>query len=123
MLTTDLYPHFQRHGPSSTIEIGQDHNYLIRLSDLMLLLEGGVMAVPEIALRDLSQRSKSDRSAAVVTTVQVVYFVVLTLGRLASGLPISILEVSTLAFIFCAVFIQFFWWHNRSTYAALRLCN
>ena len=43
-----------------------------------------------------------------------------TIGRIASRLSISLLEVGTLAFVFCAVCIEFCWWSKSLD---LRICT
>ena len=112
LLICDQAPVFQRHGTESTLEVGREGRYIIRLDDLTLLLDEDVLVVPDIPLRDIKERSKSDRFAGVVTICQVIYFVAVSFGRLGSGLPLSILEISTLAFVSCAILIEFFWWHK-----------
>ena len=84
--------------------------FTIRLEDLILLLEADLLPLPNIHIHDLLERSKNDLFAQVVTALQVLHFVVYTFGRLGSNLPISTLEISTLAFACCAAFIEFFWW-------------
>lgn len=111
-LITDEHPVFQRQGTNSTLEVGRDNQYTIRLDDLILLLDERVLQVPEIYIRDLKERSKSDRFAGAVTICQVIYFVAVSFGRIGSQLPISILEISTLAFVSCAILIELFWWHK-----------
>lgn len=76
------------------------------------LLEEGVIEVPEISKRSIDDRSKTDVLARCITALQVVWFATEKFARLASDLPIALLELSTLAFIACAAMIGFFWWHK-----------
>ena len=84
--------------------------FTIRLDDLILLLKADLLSIPNICIHDLEERSKNDQSARVITSLQVLYFVVQVFGRLGSDLPISTLEISTLAFVCCAALIEYFWW-------------
>lgn len=96
-------------------EIWESNNDLwitIRLDDLIVLLKADIIPLPNIQLHDLEERSKSDAFARFITTFQVLYFVVHTIGRVGSNLPISHLEISTLAFVCCAALVEGFWWHK-----------
>ncbi|KAJ9602518.1 hypothetical protein H2200_013061 [Cladophialophora chaetospira] len=84
----------------------------IRLEELITLMKADIVPLPTVTLQDLEERSKQDRFARVITSVQVFYFVVNCCQRTGSNLPISTLEVSTLAFICCGAFIEFFWWRK-----------
>lgn len=86
--------------------------YDIRHDDLIVSMKNGVLPRPSIPASELQERSKNDRFAQLVTLFQIVYFTTITFGRLAAGLPVSTLEISTLAFISCAAFIEYFWWHK-----------
>ena len=94
------------------LELDNGVRFTIRLNDLILLMEADLLPLPNIRIHDLDERSKNDQFARVVTSLQVLYFVVQFLGRLGSNLPVSTLEVSTLAFICCAAFVEYFWWNK-----------
>lgn len=99
-------------GNSNFQKLDNGVRYTIRLHDLVLLLKADVFPVPEIRLQDLKERSKNDHFARVVTTLQVLCFVVHSFGRLGSHLPISTLELSTLAYVCCAALIEYLWWNK-----------
>ena len=87
--------------------------YTIRLDDLALLVSEGVLSsMPEIQSHDLEERSTMNHFAWIVTLLQVIRFVAVAFARIGGGLPISTLEVATLASIFCAAWIQYFWWNK-----------
>lgn len=94
------------------VELGNGMLFTIRLEDLILLLKADVLPLHDIQIHDLEERSKSDKFARVVTSIQALYFVVNSVGRVGSRLLISPLEVSSLAFICCAAFVEFFWWNK-----------
>lgn len=89
------------------LEEDENVRFTIRLHDLILLMKANVLPLPDIRLQDLKERSKNDTFVQVITTLQILYFVVHSLG---SRLPISTLELSTLAFVCCAALVEFFWW-------------
>ena len=84
--------------------------YPIYMDDLLILLRSQIIQLPEITEQELEERSKSDNFARFITAFHVITFVAHSFGRLGSGLPISPLEVSTLAFVCPAAAIEFFWW-------------
>jgi hypothetical protein len=99
-------------GNDDILELDDGVRFTIRLNHLILLMKADLLPLPNIRIHDLEERSKNDQFARVVTSLQVLYFVVRSFGRLGSNLPISTLEVSTLAFICCAAFIEYFWWNK-----------
>jgi hypothetical protein len=90
--------------------VPQDHG--IYMDDLIILVREKILEPPRISLHSLEERSKTDNFARFITIGHVIIFIISTIGRLASGLPISLLEVGTLAFVFCAACIEFFWWNK-----------
>lgn len=99
--------------PSGTIiEPEKGIRYDIRHDDLILSVQNRLLKSPDVSASELKERSKNDRFAQVITVLQIVYFTSVTFGRVASRLPISPLEVSTLAFVCCAAFVEYFWWHK-----------
>lgn len=99
-------------GNDDVLELDDGVRFIIRLDDLILLMKADLLPLPNIRIHDLEERSKKDQFARVVTSLQVLYFLVHSFGRLGSNLPISTLEVSTLAFTCCAVLIEYFWWNK-----------
>lgn len=63
----------------------------------------------EITEAELRERGKNDSFARSITAVHGIYFVILTFGRLGSGLPISELEVATLPFVCFGAAKDLFW--------------
>lgn len=99
-------------GNTNIVELEDEARYTIRLNDLIVLIKADVLTLPDMTIDELKERSKNDQFARVVTSFQVLYFVIRSFGRLGSGLPLSTLEISTLAFICCAIFIEYFWWNK-----------
>lgn len=103
---------FQASRTGTTLEIKDGVQYVIRSKDLRTLVAERVVKLPEIPKESIHERSKTDIFARCITAFQVLWFAIETFARLASHNPISLLELSTLAFIACSAMIGFFWWHK-----------
>lgn len=68
--------------------------------------------MPEISLDEIRTVNKADGLARFVTLVQMTWFCIASIGRGASGLTFSTLEVTTLAFIYCTLHTFFSWYHK-----------
>lgn len=71
--------------------------------------------LPDIRKEDIVDKSKSDSIAKSVVCLQAGWMIVQILGRLALGLPITLLEINTLGHILCALIIYLLWWHKPQT--------
>jgi len=91
---------------------GAPQDQKIYTDDLIILVREKILEPPRISVHSLQERSKTDNFARFITIIHVIIFIIATIGRLAGGLPISLLEVGTLAFVFCAACIEFFWWNK-----------
>ncbi|KFY00162.1 hypothetical protein O988_03458 [Pseudogymnoascus sp. VKM F-3808] len=56
--------------------------------------------------------NKSDSLAKLIIIVQVAWFVAQIISRAAENLPISQLEIGTVAFVGCTLMTTCFWWHK-----------
>lgn len=56
--------------------------------------------------------NKSDSLAKLIIIIQVTWFVAQIISRAAEKLPISQLEMGTVAFVGCTLMTTFFWWHK-----------
>jgi len=84
---------------SDIIELEDGFRFTIRLEDLISLIKADVLSAPDINIHDLEERNKNDQFARVITFIQVLYFVFQFFGRLGYNLPISTLELSTMALL------------------------
>ncbi|KIK53919.1 hypothetical protein GYMLUDRAFT_922503 [Collybiopsis luxurians FD-317 M1] len=66
-----------------------------------------IARIPEAEIKD---RSHSDGFSKLIAVMQTTWFVVQLFARWAEGLPVTELEVMTLAFAAMNVLIYFFWW-------------
>ena len=73
------------------------------------LIDHGYLELPSLSVEDIGDKSKSDRLARVITCAQITWFLLQAFGRVAQGLAITTLEISTVAFVFCTFGTYFFW--------------
>ena len=74
--------------------------------------------------RDLDDKSKSDVVGKAITCLQVAKTLVLIIGRLVYGLDVSLLEVTTAAYIALTLLAYLFWFkkpYNVATYQTVEL--
>lgn len=73
-----------------------------------LLAECGYL--PNISEEEILDKSKTDCLGRLISLLQAIWMLAQTLGRVAANLPITLLEVNTLAHVLCALIIFFLWW-------------
>lgn len=113
VITLNSSPRFQASRTGATIDLKDDGvQFVIRSKDLRILIAEGIIQLPEISKRSIQDRSKTDVFARCITVFQVTWFATDKFARLATHLPICLLELSTLAFVACSAMIVFFWWSN-----------
>lgn len=75
-----------------------------------LLAESGLL--PDIEKEDILDKSKSDGLSKCLACVQAAWMIVEVIGRRRGGLQITLLEINTLAHVFCALITYVIWWHK-----------
>ncbi|SCN92229.1 unnamed protein product [Fusarium fujikuroi] len=75
----------------------------------LLDIEPDTFRLPESEIKDLS---KADVITKAFAIIQCTWLVVQSICRTAQGCSISLLELATLAFIFCAFIMHIFWWNK-----------
>jgi hypothetical protein len=73
---------------------------------LALAREGHFLDIPGDAIKD---KSKADGLAKTLVLLQVGWMIVQLIGRKATGLPITLLEVHTLVHVACALIMYILW--------------
>lgn len=63
-----------------------------------------------ITEKEIRDKGKADGLIKIVTLSQILWLLVQSIARLIQGLPLTTLEVSTLAYIPCAASIYWLWW-------------
>ncbi|KAI3319255.1 hypothetical protein HD806DRAFT_525570 [Xylariaceae sp. AK1471] len=81
-------------------------------SQLAYLVRHRYLPIPRIDLSDIRAVNKADGLARAVTLGQMLWFTIYCIGRAASHLSLTPLELETLAFILCTIHTFFFWYHK-----------
>ena len=68
--------------------------------------------LPFINAETIKARSKADQLAKLLVCFQAVWMVIQVVARKAEGLPVTLLELNTLAHVSCAVVLYVLWWHK-----------
>lgn len=76
----------------------------------LLLAKCGFL--PYISERDILDKSKADNVSKLLSLLQALWMLFQILGRLIARLPVTLLEVNTLAHIICAIIIYLLWWNK-----------
>ena len=76
------------------------------------LLENGYIKLPTTHRRDILDKNKADAVVRVITSIQIVYFLLNAVGRAFQNLFITTLELTTLAFVFSALGTFYCWFHK-----------
>ncbi|KAL2040564.1 hypothetical protein N7G274_006543 [Stereocaulon virgatum] len=79
---------------------------------LIEAMRSGKVREPPISEEELSSRSKSDWVLKLVAICQITWFALQTFFRRAKHVPITALEMLTVAFVFCSIFIYAFCWNQ-----------
>ena len=66
--------------------------------------------LPKISKEDILDKNKSDNLSKMISIVQALWMLAQIIGRLIVDLPVTLLEVNTLAHIMCAIIIYILWW-------------
>jgi hypothetical protein len=70
------------------------------------------LSYPRISRTTIWDKNKADGFARLLTTLQMIWFLVQIVGRAIQRLAVTTLELSTLSFIFCTINTLFFWTHK-----------
>ncbi|CAG5144639.1 uncharacterized protein ALTATR162_LOCUS1580 [Alternaria atra] len=66
--------------------------------------------IPDISEEAIEDKSKASALAKTLVCLQATWFVVETIGRLATSYPISLLEMNTLVHALCCLAVYIAWW-------------
>ncbi|KAK6339321.1 hypothetical protein TWF718_008742 [Orbilia javanica] len=73
------------------------------------LITHGHLDYPNTTTREISDKSKQDTIAKVITCLQIGYIILQCIGRTAQGLVITTMELSTLAIVACSILTSVCW--------------
>ncbi|KAK3370969.1 hypothetical protein B0T24DRAFT_680108 [Lasiosphaeria ovina] len=97
----DFVWHLKGDGDSTSPTTDQDGSDII-----------GWRITNELTEEDIKGQSRSDAFTKLFAVVQSTWLVVQSIARAYRGLAITQLELATIAFIFCAILMYGFWWHQ-----------
>ena len=91
---------------------GDRQLYIFRVKELIWLTENGVLTIPEVTLDELHDKSNADWLVKGIALAQSAWFMLQICARVNQKLPITTLELATVAFIGCTGMMYFFWWNK-----------
>lgn len=94
---------------------------VLDVSLLYQLLHNKAIDTPIVTERDLQDRSKGDSISKAIIVLQTTWFMVQCIARAAQGLPLSELEVLTLAFAVMNAVTYAVWW-NKPQGVEMAIC-
>lgn len=84
--------------------------YRLSATKLMDGFNDGSIPLPTITKEEIADKSKADWVVKTLVSVQVLWFLLQLLGRAVQNLPVTTLELFTLAIISCAIVTYSLWW-------------
>ncbi|KAF9004243.1 hypothetical protein BDQ17DRAFT_1354839 [Cyathus striatus] len=82
------------------------------INSVLDLLDSGDISFPNITEADIQDKSKANGLSKIIVATQSLWFIVQCIGRLARGLSLAPLEVTTLAVTACTFMLSIIWWHK-----------
>ncbi|CAI7572942.1 unnamed protein product [Penicillium glandicola] len=86
--------------------------YRVHSGNVVPFINAGVIKRSHLKSREIKDRAKADSLAKVFTLLQSFWVTCNIIARRAYDLPISPLEISTVAYVACAVIAYSMWWHK-----------
>ena len=84
----------------------------ISVCGLSYIVKKAPELIPDIAEKQIKDKSKADSLAKFIVCLQAVWFCVQCISRISQRKAISLLELNTFAHAFCALLIYALWWHK-----------
>ena len=93
---------------------GDEKRFVLNPSGVSCVIKYYPNLIPNLPALSLWDRSKTDSIAKALLIIQVLYFCASCIIRRAKDLPLSLLEITTLAHAVCALLTYFVWWCKPS---------
>jgi len=106
---TRMHCHYANMGG---IFIESEHQHVDAQGLLFLASRGHLPEEPGISEKTIEDKTKADYFLKTIACMQALWFVIQCLGRAAQKLPLSTLELSTVAFVVMA-FANYFFWRDK----------
>ncbi|KAM7218890.1 hypothetical protein V8F06_005770 [Rhypophila decipiens] len=91
---------------------GPDGRFPISAESVHYLVSRGYMPLPTITKEEIWDKSKADVFAKGLALLQSAWIFIMAIARTAQGLPLTPIELFTLAFVISTVMSYFFWWRK-----------
>ena len=98
------------HDPDNRYLPSWQGNGFLSHDGVLFLLKNKPHLLPDIPLVELRDRGKADSIAKVLLMWQVLWFILSCINRGVQGLPLCLLEVTTIAHAICALLTYLLWW-------------
>lgn len=85
-------------------------NGVLTPSGVLRLMKVEPSLIPDLAYEDIVSFGKADAIAKVLLILQVSWFLITCILRHAQGLPLTLLEITTIAHAACTLLTYFLWW-------------
>ncbi|KAJ4465514.1 hypothetical protein C8J55DRAFT_440985 [Lentinula edodes] len=85
---------------------------IITPEGIQFLLRNQPDLLPDLSTEEISDRSKANGLSKSVVVVQVTFFLVNCIARKIQRLPVTLLEVTTVAHALCSLLAYAFWWNK-----------
>ncbi len=97
----------------------QDHylpawqrNGVLTPMGVLFLMEHAPSLIPDLSSSDILERSKADGLAKILLVCQVLWFLFTCINRAVQGLPLCLLEITTIAHALCSLLTYALWWRK-----------
>lgn len=77
---------------------------------VVLLMRCGYL--PNVSEKEIMDKNKTDNVSKLLSILQALWMFAQIVGRLSTKLPVTLLEVTTLAHIICALLVYLLWWNK-----------
>ena len=85
---------------------------VLNINHLISLVQANLIALPPSSLQAIEDKSKADGFAKGLACIQASWFVLSSLARTLQALPVTTLELSTIAYVFFAILIYASLWRK-----------
>ena len=97
--------------------LAESNNFTTKHSRLTLTPRGMALLarcgyLPKISKEKIPDKSKADHLSKMLSILQALWMLAQIVGRLIVALPVTLLEINTLAHIICALIIYVLWWYK-----------
>jgi hypothetical protein len=89
-----------------------DWVYIVRPANVVGLIEASVIKQSDLRVSEINDRAKADSFAKAFTLLQSTWVTCNIIARAAYSLPITAIEISTVAYVACALITYAAWWHK-----------